>query len=170
MSAPANAVPLHIVPVSMTDARKYVGAHHRHNLPPKPAMFAVGIEDDAGTLRGVGIAGRPVARMLCDGRTLEVVRTCTDGVPNGNSMIYGAMWRAAKALGYERLYTYTLDEESGASLKASGWTRDADLPARGGWDNGRVRVEVDLFGNQRTPTGPKVRWVKTVGAQARKAS
>lgn len=137
-----------------------VGAYHRHNLAPQGWLFGVGVEGADGTLHGVAMAGRPVARALQDGRTIEVIRVCTDGTPNANSMLYGAMWRAARALGYSRAYTYTLAEESGASLRAAGWEIDAELPARGGWDNGRHRVEVDLFGQQRTPPGPKIRWVK----------
>lgn len=152
---------LRVRPVTISDARRFVGRLHRHNLPPRGGLFATGIEDDDGTLRGVAIASRPVARMLDDGRTIEVTRTCTDGVENGCSMLYGAIWRAARALGYQRGYTYTLASEPGTSLLAAGWTLDADLPARGGWDNGRNRVEVDLFGNARTPTEAKRRWVKT---------
>jgi hypothetical protein len=40
--------------------------------------FAVGASVD-GKLVGVAIAGRPVARRLDDGKTLEVLRVCTDG-------------------------------------------------------------------------------------------
>src|SRR3546814_18235817 len=53
--------------------------------------------------------------------TREVTRRCTDGAPNACSKLYGAAWKAAKALGYTRLITYTLPEEGGASLRAAGW-------------------------------------------------
>jgi hypothetical protein len=156
-------VRLDVRPVTLTEARRFVGELHRHNLPPVGWLFGCGIEDDTGQLRGVVTAGRPVARAFDDdGRTVEVTRTCTDGVENGNSMLYGAIWRAAKALGYRRGYTYTLASEPGTSLLAAGWELDAELPARGGWDNGRARYETDLFGNQRTPTEAKYRWVKRV--------
>ena len=36
-------------------------------------------------------------------------------------MLYGACWRACRALGYRRLITYTLDSEPGTSLVAAGW-------------------------------------------------
>jgi hypothetical protein len=36
-------------------------------------------------------------------------------------MIYGALCRAALSLGYREAWTYTLPEESGASLKAAGF-------------------------------------------------
>lgn len=77
---------------------------------------------------------RPVARHYDDGHTVEVIRTATDGTDNANSMLYGACWRAAKALGYDRLITYTQAGESGASLRAAGWRVVAERPARPGWD------------------------------------
>ncbi|EMM4122823.1 hypothetical protein WAC84_005219, partial [Escherichia coli] len=61
--------------------------------------FQVLRENDAGELTGVATAGRPVARHFDDGLTLEVNRTCTTGERNANSALYGAVWRAAKAMG-----------------------------------------------------------------------
>lgn len=157
---------LTLVPVDLTTARKFVGEHHRHNLPPQGWKLGVGVAKD-DVLVGVAMAGRPVARALDDGRTLEVIRTCTDGTRNANSMLYGAISRAAKALGYDRLYTYTLADEPGSSLRAVGWEVDAELAPRGGWDNGRARYATDLFGNDRTPKDTaKVRWVKVLNAAA----
>lgn len=158
--------PLILVPVTRDVARKFIGAHHRHNLPPNMVRIAVGVESE-GKLVGVATAHNPVARMLDDGYTLEVTRTCTDGTRNANSILYGAITRAAKALGFRRLYTYTLVTESGSSLKAAGWVADAELDrskrpeGRQGWNaTKRHRYEMDLFGNERTPRGPKIRWVK----------
>ncbi|CAL9417102.1 XF1762 family protein [Streptomyces sp. enrichment culture] len=48
-------------------------------------------------------------------------------------MLYSAAWRAAKALGYRRLITYTQDGESGASLRGAGWRVVASRPPRTGW-------------------------------------
>ncbi len=147
-------------PVGLTEARTFVGQVHRHNLPPKFGTFAVGAERD-GELIGVAIVGRPVARALDDGFTAEVSRLATDGTPNACSMLYGACSRAAKALGYRRLITYTLQSESGISLRASGWTLDDTLAARPSWDcPSRPRVQTDLFGNERRPSEPKYRWLK----------
>jgi hypothetical protein len=81
----------------------------------------------------VAIVGRPVARHLDDGTTLEVTRTASDGAPNANSLLYGASWRAAKALGYRRLITFTQKGESGASLRGAGWRLIAGRPPRAGW-------------------------------------
>ncbi|MFG2487997.1 XF1762 family protein [Streptomyces virginiae] len=124
---------LHLVPVRSRDAKAFVATWHRHHPPPAGQVFAVGAADEEGTLRAVATVGRPVARHLDDGHTLEVTRTCTDGTHNANSMLYGAAWRAAKALGYRRLITYTQDGESGASLRGAGWQVIARRPPRPGW-------------------------------------
>jgi hypothetical protein len=93
-----------------------------------------------GTLAGIATIGRPVARAFDDGYTLEVNRTCTDGTPNANSMLYGAAWRATKALGYRRLITYTQAGESGASLRAAGWTVVAERAPRANWAQSSVTL------------------------------
>jgi hypothetical protein len=72
-----------IAPISLKLAQEYVREHHRHNKPPIGHKFSVGLFVD-GALVGTAIAGRPVARMLDDGLTLEVTRTCTDGTRNAN--------------------------------------------------------------------------------------
>lgn len=122
-----------LCPVSFREAAAFVARHHRHHKPPRGMKFAVGVENSE-QLVGVAIASRPVARMFDDGVTLEVARTCTLGHPNANSMLYGATWRAAKALGYRRLVTYTLASESGSSLRAAGWRIVAQRAPRSGWD------------------------------------
>lgn len=142
---------LHIVPVNARDAKYFVEAWHRHNKPPPFVNFCLGVADDEGVLRGVAMVGRPVARHLCDGFTLEVNRTATDGARNANSMLYAAAWRAAKALGYRRLVTYTQAEESGASLRAAGWRIIGERPARRGWDvPSRPRDNGSYLSTQRT--------------------
>lgn len=127
---------LQLCPVTLSEAQDFVALHHRHHEPPVGHKFSIGVADD-DRLVGIAIVGRPIARHYDDGRTLEVCRTCTDGTPqarNANSMLYGAAWRAAKALGYTRLITYTQDGESGASLRAAGWRVVAERRPRGGWD------------------------------------
>jgi hypothetical protein len=125
---------LHLVPVSFRDACRFTAMWHRHHAPPRGMKFAVGAADQGGVLRGVAIAGRPVARLLDNGQTLEVTRVTTDGCPNAGSLLYGACARAAFALGWTRLVTYTQAGESGASLKAAGWRVVAERPAHPGWD------------------------------------
>lgn len=123
---------LRIVPVTFRQACAFITEHHRHHQPPRGMKFAVGVAHD-GRLVGVATVGRPVARALDDPVTVEVTRTCTLGVSGANSMLYGAAWRAARALGYHRMVTYTQQGESGASPRAAGMLPVAELPARGGW-------------------------------------
>ena len=146
--------------MTVQDARPFVARHHRHSRAPQSGLFAVGLTKNS-ELVGVGIAGRPVARALHDGRTVEITRVCTlAGIRNGCSMIYGALRRAGLALGYRRFYTYTLADETGASLRASGWAVDAELAARPTWNTpSRMRIQTDLFGSETRPPGPKIRWI-----------
>lgn len=124
---------LHIVPISLADARAFVAAHHRHHEAPVGHKFSIGVADGE-LLVGVAIVGRPSSRVIqADGQTLEVVRTATDGTSNANSMLYGACWRAARALGFTRLITYTQDGETGASVRAAGFRVVGERPARSGW-------------------------------------
>ncbi|MFF5719344.1 XF1762 family protein [Streptomyces buecherae] len=125
---------LHLVPVRSREAKEFVRLWHRHHRPPAGQIFSVGAADETGTLRAVAVVGRPVARHLDDGTTLEVTRTASDGTPNANSLLYGAAWRAAKGLGYRRLITCTQAGESGASLRGAGWRVLAHRPPRPGWD------------------------------------
>jgi hypothetical protein len=144
---------LRIAPVDFAEANAFIEAHHRHHRPMPGAKFYVGCSD-GDKIVGVAMVGRPVARMLDDGWTLEVNRTCTDGTKNANSMLYGAAWRAAKALGYRRLITYTLPEEGGASLRAANWTCIGE--AGGGTWNRDKRPRVDTH-----PLQAKLRWEMT---------
>ena len=123
---------LRVVPVTFEQACQFVAMWHRHHNPPVGHKFSLGVARD-DVLVGVAMVGRPVARHLDDGLTLEVNRTATDGTPNANSLLYGAAWRAAKALGYRRLVTYTQAGESGASLRGAGWRVVAQLRPRAGW-------------------------------------
>lgn len=139
---------LQIVPITLKAAKAFIAEHHRHNKPPTGWKFGVGLcSGDA--LVGVATAGRPIARHFDDGLTLEVNRTCTDGTRNANSMLYGAIWRAAKAMGYLRCITYTQADECGASLRAAGWVKVKDLPPRPCWAESSValRATRDPIGN-----------------------
>ncbi|KLU61834.1 hypothetical protein CEB3_c17520 [Peptococcaceae bacterium CEB3] len=113
---------LKIVPIHFKNANKFITENHRHHEGVKHGYkFCVAVANDADVIVGVAIAGLPVNQYMNDGLTLEVRRTCTVSTKNANSMLYGACFRAAKALGYKKLITYTLQEESGISLRAAGW-------------------------------------------------
>ncbi len=144
---------LTIAPCDGPAAMEFIAAHHRHHLPPRGWKFCLAVADEEGIVRGVATVGRPVSRHLQDGWTLEVTRVATDGCPNACSALYGACWRAARALGYRRLITYTLQSESGASLRGAGWRVVAETPG-GSWSTpSRLRED-----KQPLAMGPKFRW------------
>jgi len=149
-----------IRPITLREANAYVAQNHRHNTPTNGHKWSVACYD-GDRLCGVAICGRPVARKLDDGLTVEILRVCTDGTRNACSMLYGASCRVAKAMGYKRVITYTLQSEPGASLRASNFT---DCGEAGGtsWDmpsRPRVVVQETIFGVERKyPDEKKRRW------------
>lgn len=148
---PDGAQRLNLVPISQQVAKDCVLRWHRHNgITYRGDIFRVGCATDDGTLVAVGIAGRPVARHFADGQTIEVWRVASDGTINSTSMLYGALARAAFALGYTRVITYTQADESGASLRAAGWRIVAQRPARSGWGTpSRPRDDARYLVSQR---------------------
>lgn len=144
---------LKIYPATLAEANAFVRQHHRHHQPVPGHKFSLSVVDEFGAVRGVAIVGRPVGRMLDDGLTLEVLRVATDGTANACSALYGACRRAAFALGYQRIGTYTLAAEPGTSLLAASW-KNLGLAGGGTWDRpntGRPRVD-------KHPTQQKIRW------------
>lgn len=91
-------VSLQIVPCTVRDAMSFVMQHHRHpsRSERRPLGGRRGGRDRDRRRRDRGATRRPDAH-------------------------YAACRRAALALGWRRLVTYTLPEEGGASLRAAGW-------------------------------------------------
>jgi len=144
-----------VMPCTLKDAQLHVAAFHRTHRAPRGGLFALCCVVPAESrVCGVAVVSRPVARLLGDGWTCEVTRCSTDGTPNACSLLYGAAWRAAKALGYRRIVTYTLDHEPGANLRGAGWVNVASTPGRD-WDDCARR-----HGKQSTHQvlGGKFRW------------
>ena len=141
---------LTIVPCTLAEANTFVVQHHRHHGPVVGHRFSLAVVTGE-TVCGVAIVGRPVARSLDDGWTLEVARVATDGTPNAGSMLYGACRRATFALGFRRLVTYTLPSETGSSLRAAGY-RCLGEAGGGSWSC-PSRPRVDTHPLQR-----KLRW------------
>jgi hypothetical protein len=139
-----------VQPIEFAEAAEFVKRHHSHHQAPQGWKFGLAVNDGEKVV-GVAMVGRPVSRMLDNGWTLEVIRCCTDGTPHVASKLYAAAWRAARALGYQRLITYTLIEEAGTSLKAAGWKALYETSG-GSWNReGRPRVDT-------APTGQKRLW------------
>ena len=143
---------IELQPMDFASACEFIAQHHRHHLPPQGWKFGLGATVD-GSVVGVVTVGRPVARRLDDGWTLEVTRCCTDSTPHVASKLYAAAWRATRALGFQRLITYTLKSESGTSLRASGWRVLYETQAKPkGWNvPSRPRVV-------KAPTEAKTLW------------
>lgn len=145
---------LKAVPLELKEANAFADSMHRHHNPVHRDKFRVGCEKD-GVLVGVAQVGRPVARGAQDGKTLEVVRLCTDGTKDVCSFLYSRCARIEKEMGYKKIITYILETEDGTSLKASGWSYEADTKG-GSWDTPSRRRET------KAPTCKKQRWCKMI--------
>lgn len=155
------------VPVSLKEAREFVDELHRHHKAAKIDKYRVGAAVD-GKLVGVVQVGRPVSRYLDDGKTLEVIRLCSNGEKDVCSFLYSRAARIAKELGYSKIITYILESESGTSLKASGWHCEKERTGGGDWSSpSRPRLDTeaqismfDKDNRQKYPTVSKQRWAK----------
>ena len=141
---------LRAAPIGFVDAAEFVRLHHRHHTPPAGHKYSIAAMQ-GDELVGVVIVGRPVSRHRDDGQTLEVTRLCTVECPNACSFLYGAAARAAFALGYARIGTYTLKSEPGTSLRAAGWRLIAETPGRSWSVPSRPRAD-------KHPIEPKMLW------------
>lgn len=148
---------MEIRPCDFITAKNFVRENHRHNKPPVGHKFSIACYIGE-RLCGVAMVGRPVSRAMDDGRTLEINRCCTDGTRNACSMLYAASCRAAKAMGYKRIVTYTRESENGASLRASGFKCEGQA---GGtqWTGERyAQMVMDVL--REPPQELKVRWTR----------
>jgi len=147
---------MHLKPITFKAACKFVKAVHRHHKQPQGHKFSIGLVDDDEILIGVAMVGRPVSRVLDDGYSAEVVRMATDGTKNACSMLYGASWRAARGMGYKRIFTYILETEPGVSLRASGWRFDGMVKGRSWNSPNRPRTD-----KTTVQTMDKQRWIQS---------
>lgn len=136
--------------IKLKDANDFVERYHRHHKKTVGHVVSLGAEAD-GQLIGVAIIGRPVSRMLDNGKTLEVLRVCVpEGHPNACSWLLTRAKRLIQAMGCKAI-TYTLERESGSSLRAAGWKPEL-LSSGGQWSSpSRPRKHT-------VESGPKVRW------------
>ena len=141
---------LELTPMSRSEANAFIEQHHRHHGGVVGFKFCIGASQD-DEIVGIATVGRPVSRSLDDGWTLEVTRCCTDGAKNSCSFLYAAAWRAARAMGYKRLITYTSTDEAGASLRGAGWKVVGQVKGRSWSCKSRPRVD-------KHPMQNKLRW------------
>lgn len=151
----------------------HVDKHHRHHDAPQGWKAGVAVHNGAVRV-GVAVLSRPVSRVLQAQypRMLEVTRVCTWGHPalryNASSKLYAECGRQAKAMGYDRLVTYTLHgEESGDSLVAAGWVPTGLTDLREGGHSWRCDARPNA--SESAPTGTKVRWERGLSKSARRA-
>lgn len=140
-----------IVPCTVKAAMRWVREVHRHLPELQGGLFAAAVEIE-NEIAGVGIAGNP-CRVWQTQRKIYLSRIATVGRENACSALYGALCRAAKALGYREAWTYTLPEEDGTSLRAAGFI-DMGMTKGGSYDRPcRER-------NEPVRGDPKRRWVR----------
>lgn len=167
MTTTTDETAMKSVPMTITKANSHVAKHHRHNTPVVGALFALGVSVRGETV-GVAIVGRPKARALDNGENCEIVRLCVqDGYSELHvcSNLYGRCIRIARELGYRKIITYTLEAESGCSLRAAGFSRAAEVKPSN-WDRlgrKRARVVQTLFGPvEKYQEAAKIRWERNL--------
>jgi hypothetical protein len=143
---------MNVMPITLREANDFVEQFHRHSnrTARDGGKFAIGA-GDGEQMFGVAIVGRPLARMLNDSYTAEVLRVCSkpDAPKNVCSFLYGRCWRVWQAMGGRRLVTYTLQTESGSSLKGAGWKIMGETKP-GGWArDGREREWQPIYGQAK---------------------
>ena len=95
---------------------------HRRLPRIQGAMWCVSVRDGSEIV-GVALVGHPSQEQTTDEYDhLRALRVAVkEGHKNACSMLYGACWRAARAMGVERMDTFTNLDEPGTSLRAAGW-------------------------------------------------
>lgn len=147
------------IPISQKEANGFIRKFHRHSKPVVGDKFRVGLVDNKGELVGVALAGRPVARMLDNGRNIEIVRVCVkEGFSNACSMLYGRIAQIAKLMGYEKIITYTLKKETQSAMKAVGAVKEAEINPQE-WDRPNRKRK-----SQKVYQETKIRWELNKGA------
>lgn len=161
-SSPPNGRDARLSPVRIDrpTAQEFIRLHHRHHDPNLWWHFGCGAWD--GTrLVGVAVVGIPSARNISSDYVAEVTRLCTDGAANACSFLYARCADVATALGFQAIITYTLDAESGASLRALGWWGERGAVDGGkSWD-GPARTRLGRRGKEIGLS--KTRWLKLLG-------
>jgi hypothetical protein len=145
-----------LLPHEQRQAFDLIAEHHRHHKPPAGWKFGLGCYNGAA-LVGVAIVGRPVSRLIqaAEPATLEITRVCAWGDSrlrrNACSKLYGLACVEAAKRGADKVITYTLIDEAGASCKAANFV--AVAKTKGGSWSRKSRVRKDA-----APTCKKIRW------------
>jgi hypothetical protein len=145
--APVNRLVgrLSVRPCTLEQANTHIAALHRHHKRVQGHRFSLCCVDDAGNLHGVATVGRPVSASTEAYSVAEVTRLCTDGTKNACSILYAAVARACEAMGYDKVQTFILPQENGASLKASGWRMEG-MSSGNSWTTSKRTRNADQDG------------------------
>ncbi|MCJ0741846.1 XF1762 family protein [Pedobacter montanisoli] len=142
-------------PTTIKEANTFVLKHHRHHRPTsrncgKWAISA--IDNITGKTIGVAICANPVSATYMDGYTLEVTRLCIcEEAPKGAaSFLLSNCAKIWKTMGGKRILTYTLDYESGSSLRGAGWEKKATVQPHNNWSHktnidGKYRDNLSIY-------------------------
>ena len=150
---------LYLRPWTWKRAKPFIADVHRHLPKIQGARWAISVRTAPGQVVGCAIVGdaarmlmRDPATKIMDDVTMCVLRVAViEGHKNACSMLYGAASRMAKASGADNLVTYTLPDEPGTSLRASGWVLGG---MTAGGDHGRPSRPREPAVDSR----PKHRW------------
>lgn len=117
------------VRVKLDEAQQFTQTHHRHSEPLKRHMFTIGavVQKSIWTdMQGIVTIDRASSAWSKYDFVVEIRRLVTkpNCHPNTASFLLGKAKQACFAMGYELVVTYTKAHESGASLKAAGFTAD----------------------------------------------
>jgi hypothetical protein len=140
------------------EVRTFIADHHRHNRPPAGWKFGTAVKNGGQTI-AVASVGRPVSKAFDHTKVLEVNRVCVrEDVPqafvwNACSKLYGWAAKEGRRRGFEKIITYTREDELGTSLIAAGWEIDGKV--RGASWSRPSRPRVDHGENVN-----KIRWKK----------
>ena len=147
---------LKIIPITIKTANEFVKNHHRHSKPTVGGRFAIAATFD-DQIVGVAIVGRPVSPAIDQNKTAEVTRLCVlpDAPRNTCSFLYGRCWRIWQQMGGHTMLTYTLKEETGASLRGAGWQQVSEVKPSSWNRPSRARKHQPVYDK------PKWKWTRT---------
>lgn len=145
-------IKMKIRPITFKAACDFVTKYHRHHKRPVGHKFSISVVKN-NEIIGVAIVGRPIARRLDNNLTAEITRLCIiEENKNAASFLLGAARKCAFAMGYEKIITYTMPQEGGASLRGAGFIQDGITPGKTWSVKTRKRTD-------KHPLGEKIRWV-----------
>ena len=131
------------IPLTLKEANAFVKENHRHSKQCRGHRFSLGAvyKDE---LVGAAIIGRAINRYLDNRFTAEILRNCVlEKAPKGTcSFLYSRAMKVWQSQGGKKIVTYTLETETGSSLKAVNFNAAAKTGFfKGGWQNRSNRRE-----------------------------